>query len=175
MITIISDIDGVLIDSKEAVYQSYRQAFAIQGKKFTKRDFNFLLWHKSWRPKLLKTNFPTTNLEKLHRDKQRIYKTKRLKINWSLVSLLFFLAEQGNELILITGGSKEATDYKLANTGLEPDKLLCSCEKHCPKFLRKIKYAAKNPHIWLFDDDEKICRIAKELGINAIQYKFKEN
>lgn len=175
MITIISDIDGVLVDSKEAVYQSYRQAFAIQKKKFTKRDFNFLLWNQPFRADVFKVYFPTIDRDKLHKDKQTFYKTKRVIINWALVSLFFYLQEQGNELILVTGGSEEATKHKLANTDLKPNKIFCSCEKHPENFWQAIINAASNSNIWLFDDDEKVCRIAKRLGINVIQYNFKGN
>lgn len=175
MITIISDIDGVLIDSKEAVYQSYKQAFAIQRIKFTKRNYNHLLWNKPWRPEILTSFYPVLDLDKLHKDKQTIYKTKRIIINWSLVSLFFYLQEQGNELILVTGGSKEATDYKLVNTDLKPDKIFYSCDKHREIFWTHLKLETKNLHIWLFDDDEKTCKLAERIGINVIQYNFKGN
>lgn len=175
MITIISDIDGVLVALNDAVYQSYRQAFAIQNQKFTSAAFSLYLVNQPWRPDVFKTLYPTVNLDKLRKDKQRIYKTQSIIINKPLITFFLCLKTQGNELLLVTGGSKEATNHKLANVNLKADKVFCSCQKHSKKFWQAIMCEAKNPNIWLFDDDEKVYDAVRGLGINVIQYNFKGN
>lgn len=175
MITIISDIDGVLVALSDAVYQSYKQAFAIQKELFTKDDFQSLLVNQPWRPDVFKNLYPTINLDKLRKDKQRIYKTKPVIINRSLITFFLCLKTQGNELLLVTGGSEEATNHKLTNVNLKADKVFCSCQKHSKKFWQAIMCETKNPNIWLFDDDKKVYDAVKGLGINVIQYNFKGN
>jgi len=171
MITIISDIDGVLIDSKNSIFLAYKRAFELQNYHFEFSDFEKLLWNQSWDFQRIINHYPNIDSVKLRKDKQHIFKTLLLNYNSDLITLLnsFNKLEEIN-LILITGGSEEATQYKLIKMNLSYNKLICSAKKHDISFWLELKHSILDSIIWLIDDDDSVCNLAKKVGINALYF-----
>lgn len=159
------------------MFQAYQEAFEIQHKILSEIVFEGLIWSNPWNiaaQELLKI-CPDLDMDKLHKDKNKIFKQLDLSpyVNFALALFLAELQKQGNIIILCTGASKEATIYKLKyiTESLMPDGLMTSIDKKDICRLNKIKNDLGD-NIWLIDDDKENIRIANKVGINALYINF---
>jgi beta-phosphoglucomutase-like phosphatase (HAD superfamily) len=171
---IVCDIDGVLVDSKKAVFEAYRKAFLLQNVEFTVNHFEDILWNKPWNEELIKSHFEI-DIQALRSHKQEFFKETQLRINKGLISFLNNLYSIHHiNIDLITGGSEEATEHKLNSMELSYRNLICSAKKRALEFWKtyfESRFMSFHK-IWVIDDDFQVLNIIKELGANAIHIDF---
>lgn len=176
---IFCDIDGVLVDSKEAIYQAYKLAFVNQNFEFTKKLFDKYFWFQSWDINYLQTIFPNIDLEKLRVNKQAIFKNKlkqqykynEYKYNDNLHRILTAFTISGTPVILVTSGSKEATELKLRTKKQFWVTIDYVKNKHDTLYWQELKAIFNADHHILIDDDFHACLAAKKVGFITINYK----
>src|SRR5881396_2320585 len=92
----VCDVDGVLLNSRQSVYQSYRAAFAQQGFELTEQIFQ-QMWGKPWNPGL----FPSSlDLDRVRSLKNQLMDAVKIPISQTAVDLLGAFAASGAKIVI---------------------------------------------------------------------------
>lgn len=178
---VLSDIDGVLIDSAHAVWQSYKSAFKIKGINLPDYIFWENIWGNSWRVACLEmenTFCGEQDWEAIHYLKGQLFEDllqpgdpcvmQQNDLICTALESLFFRADADIELV--TGGSQKASILKmqwLAKVRSRPAwteiKLHHSMDKKHPDSWRTLlsPHVKKHNTVVVIEDDTDVERMLK--------------
>ena len=181
---IVFDMDGVLVDSRNAVYKAYVEAICEVMEWSGVGDAFFgQLWGSSWE-EAARWAFPAmTELERarIHTRKNEIFAAhpERVKVNLQAVELANGLSarltEPDDEMRIWTAASRQATQFKL-DILRDHDEWFESMFSDIRSEVNKKSHALwkrdpmdENAAV-LIDDRPDICALARSCGWIALQW-----
>lgn len=175
----IFDLDGVLVDSAHAVFESYRRACETAGVVLKEREFLGSMDGLKWPDSILSVHpgLRDEQLDTIRNEKDKLFALMEDKIDVNLraVQLLRQFQLGGAETCIATAGSHSSTDVKLRVLCPDLVKRLkwiqVRADKHDEKVLLRLCEGRPERCCILVDDNADICLKARELGMVAIHWK----
>jgi hypothetical protein len=141
---IIFDLDGVVVDSREAVEMAYRSAGTVMPED---------AWGKPWSEWL--TGADATQI---HANKCRVY--PQMLRDYALALPLMFYAQE-HRIPIITGASREAARSVNVTFGVQLNVIEWSCTRE--KKVSVLKFLQNTGQLGIYvDDDEEACQEISE-------------
>ena len=167
---ILIDIDGVLINSKQDVYECYKEAFKqVAGIPLSMGVFECAIWDHTWKEATLKLEL--TQADAIHKMKNDLDIAKILQFDPCLAEFTQILAGSA-EVLFVSAGSNEASLKKLQTlTGYTDVPILAEANKSDPRFWDWMNENYGGPFM-LIDDSELNCIVAKAKGVTTIHWRI---
>jgi len=164
----VFDIDGVLVNSKEAVYEAYNSVMHLK-----REDFNTLVWNNPWKTASSSLGLLESDAWEIHQKKNRVFPKYAHLIHPDPLALSFlrgFLSSPSVDIVLATGGSKESTAVKLRMLPREVMHLrvLHQVTKRSLGFWRGLKKDYPGRLLLAIDDDISSVETARKEGIGFV-------
>lgn len=176
---LLFDLDGTLVDTREANYLAYRDAFAESGHELTAESFA-TTWGRDSRdfiPDLLPGIVPAA-VDTIRSAKSRLYAEQlhRTTVNDALIAFLRLMAPTLPTALVST--AKSANGRQILDThGLTPlfDVVVWGDEVACSKpdpegYLRALELLGADPrHSLAFEDSETGQQAALAAGLTVLE------
>lgn len=175
---ILCDIDGVLVDSHDAIYHCYRIAFDLRNTRvstmysFSMEDFDRVFWGKEYNAERMarELGISVEFLERvrtlrLELDLPKIYLPH---VNHPLNRLLY---TSEDEVVLVTSGSKVATMNKMQALGMQDVEFRLVSREMKTSF----QFWDTFPPSIVIDDDLEVLQAAQAMGHQTLHVYFKSS
>lgn len=165
----VVDIDGVLVDSKMAVYQSYAETMNLSMEVFTRE-----VWQRPWEEASKNLGLLPDQAQVVHERKHKAFHkyASLIKPDPLAVSILMgFFSSSQVDIVLATGGTKEATTVKLHTLPQETNRMrvLTRANKRKQGFWRGLFQEYPGRIVVAIDDDpEAISTVRKAGGVGLL-------
>lgn len=175
---LVTDIDGVLINSKAAVLNAYQAAFLRHGIRLSESQFDRMIWGHDW--KAAKANLredavfdylSDTDLDNIREYKNKIFNEAPILVSDIACALVSSLS-LSMQVILATGGSRAATQHKIdqlvkqKGNGWSEYFVVCEVNKHEHQFwldlCSRLGFHPRN--LVVIDDDPDVITCIKQVG-----------
>lgn len=176
------DIDGVLVDSKTAIFEAYNWAFdEVCGISLSLKEFEEKIWGLPW--EAASRMLPNKELRDLvHRIKSEKFATdtyRLVTLNDEIVEQALKIAlDRNKELFVITGGSQDATYIKYVMLPMKIRHhavLKYSLNKHMVDTWMKLRddmHLTYHDYVMVHDDDPRCLAAADAVGFLTTQVQI---
>ena len=164
----VFDIDGVLVDSKSAVYKAYAECLHISESKFEE-----LIWGRPWNEAASLLGLTEAQALEVHDKKNHVFPKygNLIQVDASAVCLLEgFINSPRFDILLATGGSLEATLIKKRFLPPRANRLrvLTKLNKRNRGFWVGLLQEYPDRELLVVEDDAVTVRLVREMGGTAI-------